>query len=201
MRILLFVEDAGHEAFIVGLVERVCRELEVSAEIFTRNAVGGKGSALRTLRQYVRDMRQGRERFAEILVVAIDGNCQGPQVVAREIREIVEGQQFAGICVCAVPDPHVEVWYLADGRAIRRVLEEDGAQPGLPEQKCEPDRYKQLLREAFLDLDIDPPAGGTEYGGEIAEALDVERATANQPTLRSFVDDLRAAIRVSTVSS
>lgn len=201
MRILLFVEDAGQSAFVSGLVTRVCEEVGASCDLETRNAVGGKGSALRTLRQYVRDMEGGRESFAEILVVGIDANCSGPAEVVRSIRLIAQQQGFAGTVVCAVPDPHVEVWYLADGRAVLRAIGEAGNQPPLPAYKCEPDYYKQLLRNAFLAGDIDPPAGGAEYGDDIARKLDFQAASASQPSLNSFLDELRGAIRVASLSN
>lgn len=197
MKANVFVEDAAHESFIAALVRRVASELGVEIEIEVRNALGGRGSVLTSLRKYVRDLARGREGFAELLVVAIDGNCQGSQAIRREIRGIVEREAYAGKLVCAVPNPHVELWYLADGTAVHAVINVPGPQAGLPEHKCEKGRYKTLLRKAFCDGGIDPPAGGSEYGQDIANKLDLPRARATDRTLDEFADDLGAAIRSS----
>jgi len=199
MRASVFVEDAAHASFVVGVLKRVASELVIAVEVDVRNAVGGHGAVVGSLRRYVRDVAQGRESFAEVLVVAIDGNCQGTQHVRRAIRAVSEKEVYAGQVVCAVPNPHIELWYLLDGRAVNEVIECEGSQPPLPEQKCEKGRYKRLLRDAFRAGDIDPPAGGSEYGDDIAAALDFNRARAADPDFDSFVDDLEAALRSAAV--
>lgn len=196
MTVSVFVEDAAHESFIVGLVDRIAGELGIQVDVEVRNALGGRGSVLTSLRRYVRDVARGRERFADVLVVAIDGNCQRSQVIRREIRRIVERENYAGHLVCAVPNPHIELWYLSDGRAVHSVIGAPGPQAGLPGHKCEKARYKTLLRNAFLDGDIDPPAGGSEYGGEIAHELDLNRARSSDETLDAFAASLTAALRL-----
>ncbi|TMC25608.1 MAG: hypothetical protein E6J32_13320 [Chloroflexi bacterium] len=195
MRIGLFVEDAGHLAFIRALVERVVSAEQTEAEILERNAVGGRGAALSSLRSYLRDVTERRDVFVEILVAGIDGNCHGYQERCREIITIVERAEYPGLPVCAVPDPHVEIWYLADGQAVARACGGVGRQPGLPRYKCEPEYYKTLLREAFLVFDIDPPAGGTEFGDDIGSELVLDVARRNVESLDAFLSDLRAAIR------
>lgn len=200
MRIGLFVEDAAHEAFVVSLARRVALDNGVDPQFDLRNALGGRGAVLQSLRRYVRDLARGRERFAEILVVGIDGNCQGSQAVKRAILDIAAGEEYPGLLVCAVPNPHIELWYLADGIAVHAVVGISGPQAGLPEQKCEKARYKTLLRQAFLDGSVDPPAGGSEYGAEIAQALDLGRASVANGELADFIADLGAAIRSLSAS-
>jgi len=195
MRIAVFVEDAAHASFLVELVSRLATEEDVAVDIELRNALGGSGAVLTSLRKYVRDLSRGRERFAELLVVAIDGNCKGTQAVRKIILDITRREGFGGQVACAVPNPHVEVWYLADGQAVNRAIDADGPQPSLPERKCEKDRYKRLLREAFLEGGIDPPAGGSEYGQDIARAIDLDRACRNDSDLNRFVDEVRAILR------
>ena len=197
MKTSVFVEDAAHASFIVGVLERVALTLGVSIDVNVRNAVGGHGAVVGSLRRYVRDVARGRDTFAEVLVVAIDGNCQGSHRVKRAIREVAQREVYAGLVVCAVPNPHIELWYLLDGIAVNTVIGCGGSQPALPEQKCEKGRYKRLLRDAFREGDIDPPAGGSEYGEEIAAALDIDFARAADSDFDSFVDDLEAALRSS----
>lgn len=195
MRVALFVEDAGHLAFIRRLIDRVSSDEEIEAEILERNAVGGRGATLSSLRTYLRDVAEGQDAFAEVVVTAIDGNCHGYQDRCRDIITIVERVHYAGITVCAVPDPHIEIWYLADGQAVAHVCGGDRNQPALPEYKCEPDYYKRLLRDAFLAFDIDPPAGGTEFGDDIAAELDLDAARRQAESFDAFLSDLRGALR------
>jgi hypothetical protein len=194
MTIALFVEDAGHLSFIRRLIERALEAEGEMAEILERNAVGGSASVIRSLRDYVRDLARGRETFAEVLVVAIDGNGHRPAERIRVIREVCERAEYPGRLVCAVPDPHVEAWYLADGRAVRMVT--GGAtQQQLPSRSREQDVYKRLLEESFVAAGIYPPLGGVEYGAEIADALDLDAAGRTQTSLGDFLSDLRSAIR------
>lgn len=200
MKIALFLEDAGHLEFIGSLVARISDEEHANADLLGRNAAGGRGTTVTSLRNYLQDVADGREEFAEIVVVAIDGNCVGWQRRVRDILEIVNRTAYAGRVVCAVPDPHVEIWYLADGRAAARVAGAPRQEP-LPAQKCEPNFYKDLLREAFLAADIDPPAGGTEFGSDIARELDIARARRSHPDFNAFVDELIGAIRVALAAT
>jgi len=141
MKTSVFVEDAAHASFIVGVLERVALTLGVSIDVNVRNAVGGHGAVVGSLRRYVRDVARGRDTFAEVLVVAIDGNCQGSHRVKRAIREVAQREVYPGLVVCAVPNPHIELWYLLDGIAVNTVIGCGGSQPALPEQKCEKGRY------------------------------------------------------------
>jgi Domain of unknown function (DUF4276) len=201
MRIALFVEDAAHESFLVGILERLMEDEACVAEVSVRNAVGGRGAVLVALRRYVRDLANGREAFAEILIVAIDANCQGVQAVTRDILEVARREGFPGRVVTAVPDPHIELWYLADGAAIFEAIGVQGSQPTLPPYKCERARYKTLLRDAFRAVGIDPPAGGSEYGADIAAAVDLARARTQADDFASFVADARSALRESAATA
>ena len=129
MKTSVFVEDAAHASFVVGVLERVALTLGVSIDVNVRNAVGGHGAVVGSLRRYVRDVARGRDTFAEVLVVAIDGNCQGSHRVKRAIREVAQREVYAGLVVCAVPNPHIELWYLLDGIAVNTVIVVGGASP------------------------------------------------------------------------
>jgi hypothetical protein len=201
MKVALFVEDAAQESFLGALVHRVALTESIEVTVDTRSAVGGRGAVLASFRRYVRDLSTGLEEFAEILVVGLDGNCRGRNAVVKEVREISERETFPGRVVPAVADPHIELWYLGDGSAVSRVIGAAGPQPDLPEYKCERARYKTLLREAFHAGDIDPPAGGSEYGPEIANALDLNTAARRLSDLEAFLSDLRSALREAAVTA
>lgn len=192
MRVALFCEDDGHAALLEPLIRRVAAQEGIDVEVEVRNSTGGAAVALSTLRKYVRDVAAGDE-FAQVLVVARDGNCRGYQARRKEILDAV-GDKYPGMVVAAIPEPHGERWYLADPAAPARAVDRKG-QGDLPAQKCERLRYKRALREAYQALGIMPPAGGIEYGGAIAEVMDLAVAAKNDPAFGRFLSDLRAALR------
>lgn len=192
MDIGIFAEDAAHEAFVAPLAVRLAVDEGVEPHIHVRSSSGGIGVALRELKQYIRDLSLGYDDFLEVLIVAIDSNCQGPAVRRKQVEAIVGGK-YAGRLVLAVPDPHIERWYLADPLVVGRLFgEERGAD--VPAQKCERNRYKKVLREAFLPFGVDPPTGGSEYGADIVSEMDLDRALEVE-SLRAFADDLTGEIR------
>lgn len=88
--------------------------------------------------------------------------------------------------VFAIPNPHIERWYLEDQGAWVQVL--PGARAKKIKYKCERDRYKNELKKAIRAAGVEPLLGGAEYGEEIAKALN------SQQLDRSFQDfwrDLR----------
>lgn len=181
---------------LVGLVTRVAASEGADVRIHIRNAEGGSGRALDSLKRYSADFRRGIDRYLDILVVAIDGNCHGWLKRRQEIEAAV-GSEYPGQLVVAIPDPHVELWYLADRTAVARVLEENFAAE-VPPMKCERNRYKDALRTACRRAGVEPTAGGVEYGDEIAAAMDLRTASGNDESIGRFLDDLEAAIRQNT---
>ena len=199
MKVGLFAEDDGHTALLSPLIERLAGDEGLQVTISERNSAGGAGMVLRSLRSYLLDLNAGREEFLDILVVARDGNCSGFTARHGEITKHVKAL-YAGSLVVAVPDPHIEVWYLADPRAPSRALGGD-AVAKVPTHKCERHRYKRALREAFREVGIFPVAGGVEYGSDIAGQMDLNGACRDDRSLGRFVDDLRSALRVAGSSS
>jgi hypothetical protein len=158
-----------------------------------RNATGGRGKALDELRRFLRDVRRERERPFALLVVAIDGDCRGYRERRDEIRAIVKQSGYLGPVICAVPDPHIERWYLADPRGLQQVLEAGNA-PEVPTYKCERGRYKQALRDAIRQTGVVAPLGGLEYGPDVAEVLDLYTVGKADAGFKHFLDELRAEL-------
>ena len=167
-RIVLFVEDYGHEEFIRALIERLAREHGVSLKIVPRNVRGGYGKVITELRAYLRDLEREREDLPDLLVVSTDANCNGYAKRKREVDEI--NDKFKEFTLCAIPDPHIERWLLLDSAAFKSVL---GKGCKAPDQKCSRDRYKHLLLEAMQNAGVLPPLGGVEYAEEIINAMDL----------------------------
>jgi hypothetical protein len=196
IRVGFFLEDIGHEEFVVALVHRLALEadfVETELNFDTRNATGGKGRATTQLRTFIRDVKRERDRLFDLLVIAIDGNCSGYTEKRRELEGIVKRGGYGRAVVYAIPDPHIERWYLADPDALSAALEEP-IRPEVPPYKCERGAYKQALREAISQAGIFAPLGGLEYAAEIAENLDLYRVGRADAAFKHLVDELGGAL-------
>ena len=188
-----FLEDIAHERLLTSLVERMAERLGLAVLHDVRNASGGRGLVMTELRQYLLDVRAGRLATPQVLVVAIDGNCTSYQGRRREIEQVRDRARYQGTLVCAVPDPHIERWYLADPEALRAAVA-GGQPPSLPQRKCERDLYKRALRQAFGGAGITPQLGGAEYAQDIVTQMDLSRAAQADRSLGHFLSDLRSAL-------
>ena len=94
--------------------------------------------------------------------------------------------------VLAVPDPHIERWLLLDGAAFKAVFDR-GCRA--PDQKCNRDRYKQLLVDAIRSAGVTPSFGGIEFAEDIMRHLDIDRAARADDSFRCFIINLRAEFR------
>ena len=196
IRIGYFLEDIGQEHFLKALVNRVAREKGLPSGRLrheVRNATGGRGKVMGELRSFLRDVSREREQLFALLVVAIDGDCRSYQGRRNEIRAVVDQSGYPGTVVCAVPNPHIERWYLADPRGLQQVLEVSSI-PVVPLYKCERGRYKQALRDAIRQTGIIAPLGGLEYGPDIAEVLDLYTVGKVDAGFKHFLDGLRAEL-------
>ncbi len=190
----LFAEDRGHEALLVPLIERIGRELGVAVHVNVRCARGGHGRALQEYRNYQTLLTAGwvGQDAADLLVVAIDGNCSTFRRMRREIQDATR-EVLRGRVVAACPDPHVERWYLADPQSFAQVV---GPPPPLGKRKCQRDHYKQVLSRAIREAGHPPTLGGVEFAKELAEEMDLYRASKNDRSLGAFLDDLRGKLTV-----
>ena len=197
LRIGYFLEDLAQEKFVLALVQRVAldvKELAVEFRHEVRNATGGGGKALEQFSQFLERHGRGDERTFDVLVVAIDGNCVGPTQRVDEIKTRIRHTGYLGQWVCAVPNPHIERWYLADPVGFQ-IQFQSPRLPVVPRQKCERDRYKRALVQALRDADLEAPLGGAEYGDEVVAGMDLYRAGKRDRALGRFISDLRYAFK------
>ena len=97
--------------------------------------------------------------------------------------------------VFAVPDPHIERWYLADQRAFNEAVG-PAAAPEMPRYKCEQDFYKQLLLDRFAAANVSTLSVGPEFGRPIADKIDFKALErADRKGFKKFTDDLRRAFK------
>lgn len=76
-KIVLFVEDTGHELFIEALIKRMMWHYNIEIEYKFESAVGGHGAVITRLKQYICDMKRSKKGVPDLLIVATDGNCKG----------------------------------------------------------------------------------------------------------------------------
>jgi hypothetical protein len=189
----LFAEDQAHEEFLRPLIYRVTREEDLVADVRVRSARGGHGRAIQEFSAYQRVILRTPSTtvFPDLVVVAIDGNCNSHSAAVNEINEKVK-PEFASITVVACPDPHIERWYLADLDAFHEVV---GSRPSLGKTKCKRDYYKQELSKAVIDAQHPPTLGGLEFAYEIVESLNYFKAGKADPSFHLFYGSLLAAVR------
>ena len=186
----LFVEDRGHEEFLKHLAERIARELGCGVSQRPISVRGGHGRALKEWKMYPRVLKTSGLPLPDLVIVAIDANCQGWNQARGELLRTAD-PQLRERTVAACPDPHIERRYLADPESFGKVV---GAAPRQEARKCERERYKQFLVEAIKRGGHTPTLGGLEFAQEIVAAMDLYRAGKQDPSLGAFVDDLRKAL-------
>lgn len=188
-QVVCFCEDIAHERFIKALIRRAGAAKNVTVYIKVLNATHGS-KVWNEFRQYLRELKAGTQSLPDVLVVVMDGNCQKAAKVRKDIEQEVKkvGLTIAHL-ICAVPDPHIERWYLEDQHAFKKVLPK--AQPRKLRYKCERDRYKRALTDAIRAAGIEPLLGGAEYGEDIAQNLDPGKL---DHSFQAFWKDLGAAL-------
>lgn len=191
-RIDLFCEDRGHELFVRALITRIAREERVGLWVASVSTRGGHGRATQELSLWQKLMRGGHPGGPpDVLVVAIDCNCGQWSDVRASIVETIDAATFPRALV-ACPDPHVERWCFADPVAFRDVV---GSAPPRDPGKCQRDLYKRLFGEALKTAGAVVLGGEMDMAPDIVRRMDFFRAGKAQPSLKHFIDDLRAALR------
>jgi hypothetical protein len=198
-RVAFFLEDTAQEALIPALFRRLVEEEGYptdQCEYFVLSARGG--GSLKSLKQFLKDAKRRSHLAADVLVVGSDANCKG-FVSRRDLISHIAAKSPFEIVIPAIPDPHIERWYLLDMQALRQA----SGVPivgDVPAYKCDKHRYKILLRDAFRESGIIPPMGGIEYGELVAANMDLYSACKLDAGLAAFVDRVRSWIRQSGIS-
>jgi hypothetical protein len=187
----LFVEDRAHEEFLRALATRIAQEESRSLDLRVRSARGGHGRALTEFDLYKRSLAIGVVGQPDLIIVAIDANCQRFHQAQKGIRDRLDST-LAGRVAIACPDPHIERWYMADPESFHDVV---GRRPELPRVKCERDLYKRLLVRTIRDAGLVPTLGGIEFAHELACAMDFYRAGREDHSLKAFIDEFRNLLR------
>lgn len=189
----IFVEDRAHEEFVKPLLTRLAREENIDVWPRVRSATGGHGRAVTEFKLYQRFAAQSGSSStpADLVVVAIDGNCSTFVDARKRLRDAAE-PSLRDRLVVACPDPHVERWYVADPQSFESIV---GHRPDVGTRKCARDHYKKILISAISQGGHPVALGGVEFAPELVEAMDLYRAGRNDSSLKAFLDDLRATLR------
>ncbi|MDW8352674.1 MAG: DUF4276 family protein [Anaerolineae bacterium] len=197
-KVVCFFEDIAHEKFISALIRRAAEQLGIpELQIKVLNATQGS-KVWPELTKYLRRMQKGEVALPDVLVVVIDGNCKRMQRVRRQIQQKIEeicGKSHTIKLACAVPEPHIERWYLEDQHALKSIL--PGAQPRKLKHKHKCKRnlrnlYKRALIEAIRAAGVEPLLGGAEYGEDIAISLNT---ASLDRSFQAFWAELQAALK------
>jgi hypothetical protein len=187
----IFAEDHAHEAFIRAVTHRFGREHRLNLITRVRNGRGGHGRVMTEFKLFQRAvmMKQasGTEDIPDIIIIAIDANCQRFAQASKGIKEHVK-PEFADRAVIACPDPHIEKWYLADADSFYDIV---GRQPRAIRKKCERDIYKKLLAETILSAGHPLTLGGIEFAEDLVNVMDFYRAGRKDQSLNAFITDLK----------
>jgi len=185
--ILLFVEDAAQEKFLKPLILRMAKEEGCHFHVRPRSVTGGFPKVLGEIEKLAQSYQKGMVSLPDKILVCIDANCQGYGVRKKAL------DQKAGVLkdflIHAIPDPHIERWYLLDSGAFKLAL---GKGCKAPTEKCEKDRYKRLLNEAVTEANVEPLLGGIEYAGDIIDAYDIQRVASQEASFGHFINEFRS---------
>ena len=192
----LFVEDRAHESFLEPLLMRIAREQDIAIEIRVRSARGGHGRAIAEFELYQKFVTKSLlgSESADIVVVAIDGNCSTPTVARRRIQDATDLMLIDRL-VIACPDPHIERWYVADPDSFETIV---GHRPSVGDKKCARGHYKQILTTAIRQAGHPTTLGGVDFAPELVEDMNLYQAGRQDSSLNAFLRDLRAMLRQVT---
>ena len=189
-RVALFAEDNFHERFLRTLLERMAVEAAIEIEIEARSVSGGLPKVVEQFEAYVKDLRKQSATMPDLIVVATDSNCVGH--TERKRMVVAVAARFPPIerlLICAIPEPHIERWMLADPNAFAEVF---GRGCTAPTVKCKKDEYKHLLVNEIRKSGIEAPLGGREFAEDIVLKLDLTRVAQNEASFGLLHSALRA---------
>ena len=195
-RVAFFLEDSAQEAIMPPLFRRLAAEAqwaEKELDLQVLSARGGASRSLSAFRSFLKDAQRHGHLNADLLIVGVDANCKG-FTVKRDLVLKVAAKSPYGEVITAIPDPHVERWYLLDLSALGKAAGTPIATT-VPAYKCEKNHYKTLLRQAFIGSNIAPPLGGLEYGPLVAEHMDLFAAAKQYHGWADYVEKSRAWLK------
>jgi len=197
-RILYFLEDRAQEGFIKALLNRIAQDVPIPINTLKHDvrAARGGSTVIPEFRRFMKDTMQTSSSDADLLIVAIDGNCKGYRDRIRQLEGYIsENHPLRDKVVYAVPDPHIERWYMMDQRAFKNGVGIDKA-PSMPPYKCKKDYYKNLLRQVLAESNVSSLLGGAEYAENIVNNIvSLDSLSDQNDDFQNFIEALRHFFR------
>lgn len=192
--IVFFLEDAAQEALIPPLVERLIAAEGKNLDDYNLRILSARGGgSIRAYKDFIKQREKRPSLSADVLIVGSDGNCNGFAKRRNQLLKVATKALYPEV-ITAIPDPHIERWYLLDSQALANAANVP-VQAVPPNTKCDKGHYKKLLRDAFARQNLFPPLGGAEYGPLVAQTMDLYAAGTLDHALRDFVDQVRSWLR------
>ena len=189
MRILCFLEDRAHEAFVCTLIRRIAREESVDVRLEVRSARHG-ARVFSELKRFLMLLKKSGEPLLpgqDVLLVVADADRDRKKRV-DQLRKAV-GQELLDVAVFCIPDPHIEKWYVLDERALEDAAGVRlGGMPGSRQRD-----YKLVLKRTVEETGS--ILGGVEYGGDLAESMNLKLAESRDANFKEFLKSLRSQLR------
>lgn len=193
--IAFFLEDSAQEALIPNLVRRLIADEGKSPPDYELHVLSARGGgSIRAYKEFIKDVKRRKKTpAADVLIVGSDGNCNGFAKRRAQLNDAAKDVPYPTV-ITAIPDPHIERWYLLDSQALAGAAGVP-VQAIPPDAKCDKGHYKKLLKDAFTQYDLYPPLGGAEYGPLIAQTMDLYAAGVADHALRDFIEQARYWLR------
>ena len=185
----LFVEDEAHEDFLTAMVQRFADDYSIEIIIKASSVRGGHGKVIAELKQYQRDLQRDQENLPDLIIVGTDSNCTSLLEREKEIKQIIS--DFTSLVISAIPEPHIERWFLLDSEAFKTVF---GKGCPTPDYKCEQDRYKRMLLDAINQAGP-VPLDGIERVKDLVNAMNLQRVAQSDKSIERLLNALQRQFR------
>jgi hypothetical protein len=185
----LFVEDEAHEDFLTAMVQRFADDYSIEIIIKASSVRGGHGKVIAELKQYQRDLQRDQENLPDLIIVGTDSNCTSLLEREKEIKQIIS--DFTSLVISAIPEPHIERWFLLDSEAFKTVF---GKGCPTPDYKCEQDRYKRMLLDAINQAGP-VPLDGIERVKDLVNAMNLQRVAQSDKSIERLLKALQRQFR------
>lgn len=196
--ILYFLEDRAQESFIKAIVRKIAEEAGIPNENLIHDIRSSRGGSMviNEFKKFIKDTMKIGITEADFLVTAVDGNCRGYIERTKELSKCVKaGHPLSEKIVYAVPDPHIERWYIMDQRAFKDGVGLNKA-PALPSYKCDRDYYKRILIQTLKEEDRFTLPGVAVYAERIVDNIeDLYSLGKQEQGFKNFIDGLREMFR------
>jgi hypothetical protein len=200
IRVLYYLEDLAQEGFIKSLVKKIASEENISENNLIHNIRSARGGS-KSAKAFIEDLKNLIDvtdpTETDLIIVSKDGNCEGHSKRKKDLDDKIEDDNpFKKKIVYAIPDPHIERWYIMDQKAFKSGVGIDKA-PDLPPYKCDKNYYLDKLHQVIKRAGISSLLGGAEYAERIVENMEDLYTLGKQDSgFGAFVDDLKKTFRM-----